>query len=288
MEPASGLDVMQAASDLDNGLREPRGAATAPTVTYVYALGRVRPQFSGLSIEKEFAQALGTIDTAGMSDSAAFHAIISDRSNRYLARALCWVLAIEGLETYLLVPRDAADLDLLVEAVRPRPYEGDLDVVIGVHGPTAPPALCNGMQLPVVYFDQLYSFDRESLIREIRVDSDDQEKQQAFEAVASDLFDRVLQLADNMGATDEHRALNYLAVRYPAIYLKYADMVGQNYGLSAVEVLSSRLSGARTIVDVIFSYSHRQTDVTERYFVRVDVTEEFPFLTTKLGHYYNR
>ena len=42
------------------------------------------------------------------------------------------------------------------------------------------------------------------------------------------------------------------------------------------------------VVDVVFSYTSRQTDVTEKYFVRVDVTEEFPFLVTKLSHYYER
>lgn len=41
------------------------------------------------------------------------------------------------------------------------------------------------------------------------------------------------------------------------------------------------------ILDVIFSYSHRQTDVTEKHFVRVDVTEQFPFLVTKLSPYYD-
>ena len=279
---------MPAASDPEGVPRDRGHVDSVQAATYVYALGRVRPQFAGLSMEKEFAQALGTIDTAGMSDSAAFHAAISDRQNRYLARQLCWTLTIEGLETYLLVPRDAGDLDCLIEAVRPRPHTGDLDVVIGVHGPSAPPAVCNGMQLPIVYFDRLYSFDRESLLAEIKTDLNDPKKRRDFEAVAVDLFDRVMQLADNLGATDEHRALNYLAVRYPAIYLKYAEMAQQSYALSAVEVLTSRLSGARTIVDVIFSYSHRQTDVIDRYFVRVDVTEEFPFLASKLGHYYNR
>ena len=41
-------------------------------------------------------------------------------------------------------------------------------------------------------------------------------------------------------------------------------------------------------LDVIFSYTNRYTDVTEKYFVRVDVTEEFPFLVTKLSPYYDR
>ena len=39
-----------------------------------------------------------------------------------------------------------------------------------------------------------------------------------FAPAAEELFMRIMQMADNAGATDEHRALNYLAVRYPAIY----------------------------------------------------------------------
>jgi hypothetical protein len=38
----------------------------------------------------------------------------------------------------------------------------------------------------------------------------------------------------------------------------------------------------------VFTYRHRETDVIEKQFVRVDVTEEFPFLVTKMSPYYNR
>jgi hypothetical protein len=41
-------------------------------------------------------------------------------------------------------------------------------------------------------------------------------------------------------------------------------------------------------VQVIFTFTNRATDVDERYFVRVDVTEEFPFLVTKISPYYDR
>ena len=34
--------------------------------------------------------------------------------------------------------------------------------------------------------------------------------------------------------------------------------------------------------------SNRNTDFTEKFFVRVDVTEEFPFLVTKMSPYYDR
>jgi hypothetical protein len=90
------------------------------------------------------------------------------------------------------------------------------------------------------------------------------------------------------GATDEHRALNYLAVRYPRIYEQTTEMFAGNSSLTAVETRPSRLSGTRKIIDVIFSYSNRQTDVIEKYFARVDVTEMWPFLVTKLSPYYDR
>jgi PatG C-terminal len=48
------------------------------------------------------------------------------------------------------------------------------------------------------------------------------------------------------------------------------------------------LGGVRRNVDVIFTYTNRQTDVDEKHFVRVDVSEEFPFLVTKMSPYYDR
>jgi hypothetical protein len=255
-------------------------------LAYVYALGRVEPRFPSLALEKEFAQATGRGNTAGLTDRQAVQEVLSDRANRYLARQLCWVLTIEGLETYLLSPRDPADVELLVEAVRPSPRPTDVDVVIGVRGGIAPAELCNGLMLPMVAVDQLYSFDVDALVGSIpRPEGQDAEQ---FEPAAEELLWRIMQIADNAGATDEHRALNYLTVRYPAVYAKTAEAYQDNASLSSVDVRSSRLSGVRQIMDVIFSYTNRQTDVTQRFFVRVDVTEEFPFLVTKLSPYYSR
>jgi hypothetical protein len=268
--------------------------ATAPAAppsdrpSYVYAIGRVEPRFPSLAIEKELAQATGRTDATGLTDREALQSILADRANRYLVRQLCWVFLVEGLETYLLSPRDPADLELLIEAVRPRPEPADLDVVIGYLGPLAPPEAC-GLAVPVVAFEQLYSFDRDTLLGAIPVPGDMEEAaQERFQAASAEVLDRILQLSDNAGATDEHRALNYLAMRYPAIYTRTAEAHLNNASLTSVEVRSSRLRGARTILDVVFSYTHRQTDVTEKYFVRCDVTEQFPFLVTKLSPFYDR
>src|SRR6266487_806743 len=132
--------------------------------SYVYALGRVTPRFPRLAVEKEFAQATGRAETSGLTDRQAIQPVLSQRANRHLARQLCWVLTIEGLETYILRPRDPADLDLLVEAIRPAPSPVDIDVVIGSRLSIAPTDMCNGLAIPIVSFEQLYSFDRDALI----------------------------------------------------------------------------------------------------------------------------
>jgi len=268
-----------------SGAANANGAGAA-SPSYVFALGRIEARFPSLAAEKEFAQATGRAETKGLTDRQAFQSVLSQRQNRYLARLLCWVLTIEGVETYLLYPRDSADLEILLEALRATPTPLDIDVVIGVRGPIAPPEACNGLMVPIVIFDQIYSFDREALVKAIPRPEKVSAKE--FAPAAGELFDRIMQLADNAGATDDHRALNYLAVRYPAIYAQASDAFGRNFSLTSVEVRPSRLSGVRKVVDAIFSYTNRQTDVTEKYFVRVDVTEEFPFLATKLSPYYDR
>jgi hypothetical protein len=263
----------------------PTCAGGADSLSYVYALGRVEARFPRLAVEKEFVQATGRADTAGKTDQQAFHAVLSRHENRYLVRQLCWVMTIQGLETYILQPRDPADFELLLETIEPAPQPW-VNVVIGVRGPLAPPERCNGLIVPIVVFDQLYTFDRAALIKAIPR----QEKSDAgaFESASQELFERIMQITDNAGATDDHRALNYLTMRYPAIYATTVEYYGRNCSLSGIEVRPSSLAGVRKIVEVIFSYTNRNTDYTEKCFARVDVTEEFPFLITKMSPYYDR
>lgn len=261
----------------DNGVAAP---------SYVFAIGRVEMRFPSLGVEKEFAQAAGRIDTKGLTDRKAIHAVLSERSNRYLIRHLCWVFTIQGMDTYILVPRDPADYDQLLEAVRPHPSPLDIDVVIGVRGPVAPPEMCNGLMVPIVAFDQIYSFDRHALIKALPPPKG--RKTADYDKVPDEVLDRIMLLADNAGATSAHRAINYMAVRYPAIYHTVADANDRDASLTAVDVQPSSLSGTRDIVDVIFSFTNRKTDVIEKYFTRCDVTEKFPFLITRMSPYFDR
>jgi len=163
-----------------------------------------------------------------------------------------------------------------------------VDVIIGTRGPAAPAEMCNGLQVPLVIVDQAYCFDRPALLKELKKPKETKATEEQFRADADELFNRIQQLADNVGATDEHRALNYLAVRSQDVYARTAEMHGRNFSLSGVGVIPSRLSGNRKLVDVVFTFTNRGTDVEEKYYVRVDVTEKYPFIDKKWSPYYDR
>ena len=114
--------------------------------SFVYAIGRIESRFPNMSVEQEFIQVQGRTETTRQSETEARRAILTSRQNRYLARKMCWVMTIEGIDTYILEPQNTDDLDLLIETLRAPPKRGvDLDLVIGWIGPLATPKLCNGL-----------------------------------------------------------------------------------------------------------------------------------------------
>ncbi len=252
---------------------------------FIYALGTIQARFPTLAVEKEFAQATAMVDTANLTNQQTIYKILRQEGNRYLARELCWVFSVENLDTYILQPSSEHELEQLIEAVKP--VRGiDCDTIIGKLGPLAAPEACNGLQVPIAYCDKIYSFDQDAFLKSIPRPKG--MKEEHFVDAAKDMLERIMQLTDNAGQMDEHRAVNYLALRYPRIYELALSMYHQEKSLSAVDVRPSRLSSSRTIVQIIFSYMDRKTDVIDKYFTRVDVTEEWPFLITKLQPFYDR
>jgi hypothetical protein len=258
--------------------------------SYVYAIGKVVHRFPTRSLESELAQATGRKpegETRGRIHEEVIHKVLTDPANRYIARQICYVLTIERLETYILVPTDPLDIDRLAQALRPAAGGTlDIDVIIGRRGTLASPERCNGLIVPIVWVDQIYSFDRDTLMKAIPKRKGTDESQ--LKTTADALFNHIIQIADNAGATDEHRALNYLSVRYDEIYHRTQLMQDENYSFTAVDVRPSRLSGARKVADVIFSYENRANRAIQKWFVRVDVTEEFPFLVSPMQQYFER
>ncbi|MFD5326049.1 hypothetical protein [Streptomyces sp. NPDC127092] len=254
---------------------------------YVYALGRVHALFPDLSVRHEYFQAAAAGGRTDSTEADALYRVLSDPENRYIARQMCFVLSVEGVETHILKPADPAELDELVEALRPVKDDRDLAVVVGRLGPIAPPGACQGLSLPQVEVEKVWAFDRKELIRAIERRADVSRKE--FARGAADTLDRLLQLGNNAGTLPTERAANYLAVRSEEIYQTSHEQREAGYVLSGVEAGPSRLSNpSQTVVTVVFSYTHRQTNVVVQYFARVDVTGLFPHTVTPFQPYYNR
>ena len=277
---AAILDAAPAESAVMSAPEPTRLAVTQPA--FVYALGQIEPRFPTLAIEKEYAQVIARRDADGVTDRQLLVETISEPQNRYLARQMCWCFSVEGLETYILVPRDPDDLRLLIGAVRDDPGRDDIDIVIGTRGGIAPPEMCNGLAVPVVVFDLIYSFDRDTLVKSIPVPESIAAKDRTkFQQTAGAFFDDVMKLADNAGATDDHRALNYVATRYAHIYTALAESRTETLRSRRSRLSPRRSSRARIIVDVVLSFVNRTTGVTTKHSLQVDVTEEWPSLLSR-------
>jgi hypothetical protein len=280
----------------DCGCAKCSGGGGAP-LGYVFAIGSIEARFPSKDVEKEFLQAVTDGDTRGVTDRDLLYAVLSRGENLYLAREMCWVFQIAGIDTYILQPRSQVELTELIAAIHPNLQEIEYDVIIGLRGGNAPPQMCNGLELPVVVCNRLYNFTAGAFANNVPLPpgiTSDSTQAQSFRESVLDIFNRMLQLADNAGETDEHRALNYISLKYPNIYtLNWSKAnptptTGNPSSLVGVEVHTSRLSGARQIKDVVFTFADRVTNVQDKYFTRVDVTGQFPFLVSPLQPFYDR
>lgn len=97
--------------------------------------------------------------------------------------------------------------------------------------------------IPIVTVDQIYSFDRDMLLNAILQKKGVNEDQ--FRKTVDALFSNIIQIVDNAGATDEHRAVNYLAVRYHEIYHRTQLIQDENYSFTAIHIRHSGLRNTR-------------------------------------------
>ena len=221
--------------------------------------------------------------------------------NRYLARDMCWVFSVENIDTYILNPRSEDELTQLVEmldeptAVPPV----DVDVIIGSLGAIASPSFCNGLELPIVQINNTYSFVVEQFIDQLWEQYQQQQQnsrsqssalsESDFKNAANNLFVRMMQLADNVGNLDEHRAVNYLALRSQQIYINTAELSQDSKRLLKITVKPSALTenSSRSVMEVIFTYA-TPDDSRDVYYIVVDVSGMYPFLVKQWQPYYEQ
>jgi hypothetical protein len=270
------------------------------TFGYVYAIGRLRAVFPSKDIEKEYQQLLTQEDLRATTEEQRLYNVLSRPENVFLAREMAWIFEIQDVATYVLQPRSSVELQAMLDAIKPDdPTQLEYDVIIGTQEPLP------GVQvdLPAVVVNRLYHFTAKSFAESIPIPSaisgmpTGTAKDQAtasFRAMVLAIFQDMLQMADNTGDADKHRALNYVSLNYPDIYaLKWQPSgpggasTNDLLNFTGVEVRHSPLSNLRKIMEVIFNYMS-SSGVASRYYTTVDVTGQFPFLVTKLQPYFER
>ena len=294
--PAPAANVASAACTRCGGAPEKEpcphcAAAPVPArAAWVYSIGRIFPRFPDLGVEKEVLQA-GSGAPVGALETDRLIAILKQDEFRYLARQLCWVLHNGESDTFVLSCRDDAEAERLVNRLPDaETSEHTIQVIIGSAGPGAADSACVATGLLAVTIDHHLTFTIDSFLDALAEaqhdDENDSAADGAFRAAARDLFARLTVRSGNRGMLDEHRALNYLALRYPALYRVAADAHRDDKML--VDVLARRTPGTeRRLVSVRLVFRGRRTDLLERYQCIVDVTDRFPFLSTSITQIYD-
>jgi hypothetical protein len=106
---------------------------------------------------------------------------------------------------------------------------------------------------------------------------------QAVSKVSSHLVERT----GNWGVQDEHRAANYLSVKYPGAYGLVAEAIMASKRFQGISFVSVVPHSTQRLVAVNFHFRGRSSDVSEKYQCVVDVTHPFPFMHSSLRAVYD-
>ena len=79
-----------------------------------------------------------------------------------------------------------------------------------------------------------------------------------------------------------HRARNYVALRYPAVYRIAQQALADGKDFMGVEARPAP-SSDRRLISIRLIFRDRRTQILERYSCTVDVTGEFCFLAAPLS-----
>jgi hypothetical protein len=254
----------------------PNRGPAAPV--YIYAAGHIYAHPRNESVHKEYAQAVASIDTAGLNDNQVLKKVLSDDRFSYLVPQFCWLFTIGGQDTYFVQPRFSSDFKRLVEVLRHDPKPSDFDVIVGEKMGHLE---YDGVTLPAVVVDIFYHSDMEKFLENIP--KPDKVKEDAFKDAARAVFDRVRGIAENLGTTPGQRALVWAALREPSLYRVVAEAFMREESFSGVDVYPSPLSTSGNIIVLKISLTHRKTNVVTKYSMTIDCQGEFPYLRQALS-----
>jgi hypothetical protein len=255
--------------------------------TFVYAIGKLEMKFPTVGIEREFQQreaALHRLQEPRSADQKRGERIAAVLSAHvHLAQRVCYLFNMSNMPAYALGITSTLQREAVLEALRGSDNLNRWCVLIGRRGPIAPPSACGGILVPVVACDQFYTFTLDEWVKLLAATVMPALKrktvdQDVFVSSAQEFFARIVASTENVGITDGHRALNYALMQHPGLFVAAASRAN-THTLDHIETRAIRDMGSRRLVLIILTFLDRATGVPERLFCRIDVTEEWPFVT---------
>jgi hypothetical protein len=258
----------------------------------VYAVGRLSSVIPTIGIEKGLAQITAGAHQGDQVEVDLLQRVLSSPDTAWVGRYLCWGFASEGLDTFIVLPRDDADVARLAEVLPPAEREEVVHVVVGRTVPSPPNWPCAASGLPAVQADRVWAFTLQEFASAMPENEASGGEQPAaasnntdraeFEAVVHGVFLRLTRSPGNHGFAPEHVARNFVACEYRGLYAAVRQAQREGKNLLGIDAQHSH-SADRSVVSVRPTFRHPRTDITERLQCFVDVTEaSFPFLITGL------
>lgn len=250
---------------------------------FVYAFGKLEVRFPTLGVNREFqqreAQEAKSTDKTLTREERISHVL---EANHHLASRVCYLLTVSGIPAYVLVRPGWHLRESLLQAIAQSQKPDCWSVIIGRRGPVSSPAICAGVLAPMAVCDQIYTFSlkdwQESLAKTLKSALQARKiTEKVFEQTTREMFDRIVCSAENLGFANSHRALNYLVLQHPGLFLAVAERSGKQV-LDKIETREAQAMGTRHVIAIILTFLDLTTGVPERVFTRVDVTEEWPFV----------
>lgn len=265
-------------------LAEMHESGLAP-LGYVYVIGKVQWAFGAPDIEKEYLQLLPDPVPANLTTEAQRVQYVLQQ-NPFLAREMEWLFIIGGQPAYRLTPRSQTELNAFVTNMVPSdPTVIQYSYIVGTFDP-----LGGDMPRVVVNRTELFTLQELAACVTSALKAQNVTNIPSTQQIVN-VFDQTLQLANNTGDLDEHRALNYVSVNYPEVYVlpTAQGATSSNLVFIGVETRHSvNDAGGAKVIEVILKYQNQSTGVPLRFFTSVDVTGQFPYIVQKFQPYFER
>jgi len=290
----------------------------------IYAVGTVKIHFPNTGLHREFYQVLANagIKREGKSDEELLYALLTHKPSPtdestptkinseylYIAQSVCWILLMNGMDTYQLYARLDTDFYSLVASLAPtksedmavQPLPSKINLVVGSGTRLSPTPHCSRLDLPTVVLDRFLCITLKHFAKQIIAQWPSPEEAAATGvscvgtqnptpatlALVERLIMALLRECNNIGATDEYRALTYLVMSYPPLYHTSCLQVQANMSFPTVQPRLCPQIGHRISIELIFTYVNQSTNVPLRFVARVDATDKFPFVVDPLQPYY--